>query len=136
MSNAVVRAALETKLKQWADSQSPAVPVSFENVSFTKPSDGTFLECMLIPNMTLNKEVSGSRATLVGLFQVNCWARQGKGMRAAEQLAQNVINLYPIVPKTGAVSIEGTPYAESPLYDNSGWIIVPVVINYRLEKPL
>jgi hypothetical protein len=133
MSNSIIRAELETRLKAWADAQVPKVPIAFEGVSFTKPNDGVFLEAFLIPSITLDTAVDGSRQRLLGMFQVNCWARSGKGMRQVEALAQSIINLFPLLPKTGAVSIEKTPNAESHILDSAGWIIVPVTISYRFE---
>lgn len=133
MSNSIIRAELETRLKAWADAQVPKVPIAFEGVSFTKPTDGVFLEAYLIPNLTLDTAVDGTRQRHLGIFQVNCWARSGKGMRQVEALAQNIINLFPLLPKSGMVSIEKTPNAESHLLDPSGWIIVPVTVSYRFE---
>jgi hypothetical protein len=132
MSNAVIRAELETRLKAWADAQIPEVPIAFQNVPFTKPT-GPYLEAILMPNGTFNKELSGTRKTYIGIFQVNCWAPSGKGMGQVEALSQSVVNLFPILPKSGAVSIEQTPTAEKPLPDDSGWVIVPVTIKYRME---
>lgn len=132
--NSVIRAELEARLKTWADAQNPKIPIAFQNVAFTKPSSGVFLEAYLIPNDTLHKEVSGARKTYIGLFQINCWAKSGQGMGDVEQLAQSVVGLYPMLPKTGPVSIEGTPSAERPIPDNSGWVIVPVTIKYRMES--
>lgn len=134
MSNTVIRAALEGRLKTWADAQVPVVRFAPENVSFVKPTDGSlWVEPFLIPNVTMNNELSGSRKTLLGLFQVNCWAPKGQGMRPVETLAQNVIDLFPLVPKFGAVSIESTPYAGRPDESDSSWVIVPVLMQYRYE---
>lgn len=134
MSNKIIRAELETRLKTWADAQIPKIPIAFENVAFTKPSEGVFLETYLIPSITLDREVSGAKQRLLGIFQVNCWARSGKGMRQVEQLSQDVISLFPLLPKVGAVSIDGTPSTESALLDQSGWVVVPVTIKYRYES--
>lgn len=134
MGNSTIRAELETRLRTWADAQSPAIKIAFENMPFTKPTSGVFLETFLIPNITLNPTIDASRQRLMGIFQVNCWASSdNKGMKAAESLAQSVIDLFPVVPKTGSVSIERTPYASPSLLDNSGWRIVPVTIQYRLD---
>lgn len=134
MSNIIIRASFETKLKQWADAQIPKVPIAFQGVSFTKPSDGSaFVECLLIPNVTTNPTLDGVRKTHYGIFQVNCWVPQGKGMRAAETLAQAIVDLFPLVPKTGGVSIEGTPNVKQALPAMAGWDVVPVVIKYRYE---
>lgn len=132
MSNPVIRAALESRLKTWADAQS--IPVSFENVAFTKPANFTpFLECFLIPNVVMNRDVSATHERHYGFFQVNVWAQKGKGMGQAEALAQSVKALYPVVPKTGSVSVETPPKIDKALLDDSGWVIVPVLISYRFE---
>lgn len=133
MSNAVIRAELESRLKTWADAQNPQVPIAFQNAAFTKPSSGPYLEAWLLPGPTLNKTVDGSRKTYIGIFQINCWAKSGNGMGVVEQLSQSVINLFPMLPKTGSVSIEKTPEAERPIPDDAGWVIVPVTIQYRME---
>lgn len=133
MSNAKIRAELETRLKTWADAQSPQIPIAFQNVAFTKPANGPYLEPFLMPNATLNRTVDGKRKTYIGLFQINCWAQSGTGMGAVEALAQSVVNLFPMLPKTGAVSIEKTPEAAHPLPDDTGWVIVPVTVEYRME---
>lgn len=132
MSNKIIRAELETRLKTWADAQNPRLPIAFQNAAFTKPN-GPYLEAYLLPNATLNKTVDGKRKTYMGIFQVNCWYPSGKGMGPVEQIAQDIVNLYPMLPKIGAVSIEKTPDAEGPEWDTSGWVIVPVVIHYRME---
>lgn len=134
MSNTVIRAELETRLKAWADAQTPKIPISFEGVPFTKPTSGMYLECFLLPAATIDVDVSATRKRRLGIFQVNCWMESGTGMRQVEILAQNIIDLFPIVPKTGAVSIESTPYADDSILDPSGWIAVPVTVQYRHES--
>jgi hypothetical protein len=135
MSLEVIRAELETKVKAWADAQTPPIPVAFENVGYTKPADGQtpFLETFTIPNTTMNKEVSGSRKTYLGIFQVNCWAPKNAGTNPVNTLAQSIIDLFPLVPKTGSVSIEQTPSAGRLTMDDSNWVIRPVMIRYRYE---
>jgi hypothetical protein len=134
MSNSLIRAALETRLKAWADAQVPRIPIAFESVSFSKPSSGVYLEPVLLPNVTVNSELSGSRHTYLGIFEVRCWCPVGSGMGIVDKLASDVIQLFPILPKVGNVSIENTPYAERPQYDEAGWVIVPVLMFYRYES--
>lgn len=134
MSNITIRAALESRLKEWAAAQSPKVPVSYQNVAFTKPSDfSPYLECFLLPNDTVDRELSATRQRYVGFFQINCWAQKGIGMRKAEQLAQDMVSLFPRILKLGALNIDATPSAGRALLDDSGWVIVPVLIKYRYE---
>lgn len=127
-----IRSELETRLKTWADAQSPKIPIAFEGVPFTKPPGTPFLQAYLMPAVTINPTVDGIRSREVGIFQVNCWVADGKGSAEAEALARNIINLFPLVPKTGTVSIEKTPSMASPLIDD-GWRVVPVTITYRQE---
>lgn len=131
MSNAVIAAALETRLKTLADSL--GVLVAWEGREFLKP-EGMWFEAFLLPNETMNYELSGTRKTYLGLFQVNCWAPTGRGLGPLRALAQSVIDEFQLVPKTGSVSIEATPTADRPIEsDPSGWVAVPVLIKYRYE---
>lgn len=135
MSIDLIRKELETKLKTWADSQSPAITVAWQDVSFTKPVDySPFVEPILMPTTTMNYELSGHRRTEIGLFQINVWTKKGIGMSKAESIATSLVTLYPIVPKTGTVSIESTPSLGRSLSDDSGWVITPVLISYRYEN--
>ena len=80
MSNQIVRVALETRLKAWADAQVPKLPIAFEGSPFSKPSTGAYLEPILIPNVTAHNELSGQRKTSLGIFEVRCWYPSGRGM--------------------------------------------------------
>lgn len=133
MSNSVIRKELEGKLAAWASAQNPKIPVAYENTPFTKPSSGVFLEAFLIPAITLDRDVTGAGKRYLGMFQINCWAREGRGMAEAEALSASVIALFPMLPKQGNVSIEGTPYAEPSILDSAGWVITPVTIKYRYD---
>lgn len=134
MSNQIVATYFESRLKTWADAQVPPVDVAWEHVAFTRPDDDSlWIEPILIPNMTMNKELSGSRSTQYGLYQVNCWAPEGEGMGRVRAMAQAIVDLFPIVPKSGDVSVEGTPTADRPIKEDN-WVAVPVLIKYRLES--
>ena len=124
---------LETKLKTWADAQVPVIPIAFEGASFAKPATGLYMEPLLVPNITLNNEISGQRRTYLGIFEIKVWGRSGRGMGAVEQLLASLTALFPLVPKVGVVSIEKTPYSVHPQYDDAGWIIAPLLIHYRYE---
>lgn len=133
MSISVIRAALESRLKLWADAQNPVVKIAFQNVGFEKPAT-PFVECILIPNVAMNRDVAASGERHLGFFQINCWAPNGKGMGQAEALAQSVKALFPVVPKAGSISVESPPKIDKALLDTSGaWVIVPVLIQYRFE---
>lgn len=135
MSNVLIRAELEQRLREWATAQS--IPVAWQNVVFQKPADfSPYVEPFLIPNVTLNKPVNGKRATYLGLFQINIWTQKGGGIVVSNTLAQSLIDAFPMLPKVGAVSIESTPYVKPSLPSGDGWEIEPVIVNYRYEAIL
>lgn len=137
MSNSIVRTALETRLRTWAQAQTPVPSIAFENVAFTKPTLSTttplWVECKLLPNQTFSRDTTALRETFIGLFQVNVWSPSNIGMGQAERMADSIKQAFPVVPKFGGVSIEQPPKVGSPLQD-SGWIVVPVLISYRYES--
>ena len=133
MSNPTIRRILETRLKLWADVQVPKIPFAAEGASFNKPVKGGFLQPTLLPNGTVNNDLSGVRKTHIGIFEVKCWYPSGRGMAEVEKLSSSIIDLFPLLPKIDGISIESTPYAEHPEIDVSGWLIVPVMIMYRFE---
>lgn len=133
MSNSIIRAALETTLLNWAAAQNPVIPVAKENSSFTKPTSGVFLECFVLPSNVINPTIDGIRKRYLGIFQVNVWVPSGGGSMTATSVAQNIVDLFPVIPK-GVVSIEKTPSIEKSLLDTSGWFVTPVTIQYRFES--
>lgn len=131
MSNKLIRAELDARLKAWAQAQN--LPVAWEGVSFTKPS-GPFVEVFLMPTVSVNSDVAGKRTTYLGTYQVNCWGLDGKGMGQLEGITDSLIAAFPMLPKAGAVSIEATPSAGRPIEDMDGWTVIPVRIKYRYES--
>lgn len=133
MSNSIVRQALETRLATWASAQSPSIPVAYENAIFEKPTDSTWLESILIPNTTNNRETTALHQTYIGLFQVNVWSRKGEGLHDAQVVAESISSLFPVMPKIGSVSIDKPPHVGRPILDDSGWVALPILMSYRYE---
>jgi hypothetical protein len=126
-----IRSELESKLTTYA--QANNLPVAWENAPFHKPTSGAWLECFLINNFTTERNVAATRFAAYGIFQVNVWFPEGKGMALGESIAYAIRDLYPIVPKTGTVSIEKTPTL-APTMASDGWRIIPVSIYWRQEQ--
>lgn len=133
MSNSIIRAELTTRLRAWADAQVPKVPIAFENAAFTKPLTGSFLQPVLVPNITIDADLAGTHQRLVGIFEIACWSPSGKGIVTVESLSASVIALFPLLPTVGTVHIQSTPYAGQAQPEPSGWIVVPVTVMYRYE---
>ena len=131
MTQHTLRKEIEDKVATWAGSKNPVIKIAYENVAFTKP-DSTFVELYIIPATTVNNTVDSKRVTLLGLIQFNIYSKSGEGAKKSEMLAQEIIDLFPVYPKTGTVSIEQTGSIERPLYD-AQWRVLPVRIRYRQE---
>ena len=132
MTQRTLRKEIEDKVAAWAGTKN--IKVAYENVTFVKP-DTTFVELYIIPATTVNPTVAAKRATYYGMIQFNIYCKSGEGTKKSEDLAQELIDLFPVVPKVGTVSIEQTGSIMNPLYD-SQWRVLPVRIRYRQEQQL
>lgn len=132
MTQRTLRKEIEDKVALWAISKN--IKIAYENVPFTKP-DSTFVELYIIPATTVNPTVDAKRATQYGLIQFNIYCKAGEGTKKSEDLAQELIQLFPVVPKSGTVSIEQTGSIMAPLYD-AQWRVLPVRFRYRQENYL
>lgn len=132
----VIRQQLETRLLAFANSQTPKIPIAWEGSSFIRPDPPKpFLESVLVPESTVDVTVDGSRQRRRGCLQVNIWYPvDGKGSGGASAIAEALTQAFPLVPKTGTVSIESTPHVGRALGDIAGWRITPVTISYRYES--
>lgn len=135
MSQSTIRSLLMTRLDTWASAHSPVVTIAREGVPFTKPTDKTaFIEAILIPSSTVNRSTDGTRQTYYGELAINIWTKNDIGPKQGEDLAEEIKNLFPVVPKSILpVSIESTPSIHKAILDDSGWRIIPVSIMYRAE---
>lgn len=131
-----IRSEIETRLLNWANAQSPPIRVALEGVPFTKPTDGSpYLQIFFLNTSTTNPAIDGTRIRVRGVVQINCCVPDGKGSKQVDALAQSIIDLFPIVPKSlfSTVSIEQTPDAGPAIIDAT-WRIVPVSIKFRQES--
>ena len=87
MSKALVRRGFEAALKTWADAQSPALPVAWQNVSFTPPA-GRYARAFVIPAPTQSNTLDRSHRAYTGIFQVNLHMPINTGPAAAEASTQ------------------------------------------------
>lgn len=131
MTQRTIRLELEAKTKTWATGKTPQIQIAYENVDFVKP-DGTWVQMFLIPALTANNTVDTIRKTYYGMVQFNIYTKINKGTKEAEELAQELINLFPVIPKVGTVSIEQTGSILNTFVD-SIWRVTPVRIHYRQE---
>ncbi len=128
-----VRSDLETRLQLWADSQSPKLKIAWEGQAFQKPTSGVFLQAFIMRAKSRNSNLSGIDYREHGLWQISVWGLDGKGSAETEQVAQDLVNLFPVVPKFAQTSIEqvGT-ISQADIID--GWRVVHVTFPYRKES--
>lgn len=127
-----LRIEVENKIKTWANSKNPVIPISYESVPFTKP-DTTWIEVFIIPAMTDNTTLSTQRKTLKGIIQINLYTKDGVGTKLSETLAEEIINILPATTKSSNLSIEKTGYIMSSLKD-AQWKVTPIRFEYRQES--
>lgn len=97
MSDRLIRQLFEARLKTWADARAPALPVAFENVTFTPPANGsTYLRAFLLPADTTSRDLAGDNRNRSGVFQINIVAPIGTGPGAAEGIAAELEALFPM----------------------------------------
>jgi hypothetical protein len=122
-------------LAAYAEAHNPVLLIAREGQPFNKPADNaTFLEPFLIPADTRVATLDGSRRRFWGDFQINIWTEDSIGAGAAEVIAEEIAQLFPVFPKTfDPVSIEAPASVKRAIVEN-GWRITPVMISYRMES--
>lgn len=139
MSLSIIRATLMQKLATWAAAYSPALLIAREGVPFppaplTQKPD-LFLEAILIPTDTVAWSVDATSIRYRGIFQVNIWTKDNIGVGVAETIAQGIATLFPVVPKSMLpVSIESVPSAHRAILDGTGFRVIAVTMDYRMDS--
>lgn len=123
-------------LAAYAAAHTPVLRLAVEGMSFTKPTDGsTFLEPFLIPADTITPDLAGVNRRFFGDFQINVWTKDGSGTSVGETIAEEIAQLFPILPKStfSPVSIEAPASIKRAITDTAGWRVIPVCLSYRAE---
>ncbi len=137
MSQKTIRAALEGRLKTWADAQIPAIPVAWQNVSYTPVANTKYIRAYLLPAETFDGAVTGDYKLYAGIFQLSIYSPDGTGTGPAETIAESLIALFAqntAIVKSGlTIFIDRTP-SMGPSMNETGWHVLPVSIRYRVDK--
>ena len=139
MSNAIIRSALESRLKTWADAQVPPIPIAYQNAPFTAPTQSRYLRAYLLPAETSSRLVEGTDRSYMGMFQISICVPEGTGPGAAEQLIASLETLFPApltISKSGLNIRITKPISASPSMQETGLYVVPVNIRYRVDKTI
>lgn len=125
---------LDKHLGGWADEQ--GIPVSWDNVEFTPPETGVYLQSHDLPATPYSIDLAGACLVFSGVYQVNVIARAASGRTLAAQTAKNITALF---PQNLELSGEGftcwvlsLPAIHPGINNGVNWT-VPVSLTYRAE---
>lgn len=135
MSDALVRAAFETRLLAWANAQTPAIPVAFENATFAPPP-GRYVRCYVLPAPTACETWNGEHRRRMGVFQVSLCMPIGAGPGAAAALTASLDAAFTLAAPMTQGSIKVfmlSPMSPAPALQEPDHFIVPVSCTYRAD---
>ncbi|MGY3265801.1 phage tail terminator-like protein [Lysobacter sp. HA35] len=136
MSNALVRAALETRLATWAAARTPALPVAFENAKAGPALP--YLRVNLLRATTTSATLDGAHRAYRGLLQVSIVAPIDAGPGVAEGIADEIAALFPVnqaMTASGLTVRTIGPASVAPALQHESDYTVPVSIPYRTDTP-
>lgn len=111
-------------------------PIAFENIEFTPPVNGVYLEENTLPAETDNPFIQGTAKVLAGIYQVTVVCPLNTGSQAGGLIAAEVAGLFANdtpVPVSGSSTayIDGHPSVFTGIVDGSSYRI-PVSIPYSM----
>lgn len=134
--NADIREAFETRIAAFAAAQSPAIPIAWENTSYTPSPLVMYLRCAMLPAPTVNPALGTRFDRLVGFFACNVYGVQDEGPATAEAVADAIIALFPrggMTQNGTLINIDKTGSRAQGLNDINGFFFIPVRIQYRQD---
>lgn len=133
MTQALVRRALETALKTYADAQS--LSVAWENVEFSQP-EGAYLRANMLPAETQSADIGRINRRYSGVFQVAVVFPTGTGPGAAEAIVAGIASAFsPATPLTaGGLSVWITqPLSQGPALPERDRFVIPCSLPYAAD---
>jgi hypothetical protein len=134
----VIRKLLESRLKTWADSHNPVLPVSWQNVDFNSPATGSYLMTHILPAPTGSEDLQGQHKAYIGIFQVSVVCPRGGGAALAESIAEEIATLfYTNLLLTSGAPVLGLQIVGAAILSKAieadGKYTLPVSITYRAD---
>lgn len=131
MSQALIRKAFETRLKTWADAQTPVIPIAWENVPFTPPA-GRYMRAFLLPADTESLHLSRTDRYYRGVLQASLAMNINTGAGAAEALVASLDAAFAHTFTQDSVRIWLVrPFSAAPAIAEPDRHVVPVSAEYR-----
>jgi len=136
MSRKAIRAAIETRLGDWAAGVD--YPVAWENAAFTPPAS-VWLAFTLLPADTRGTDLGGTLVEYRGVAQIDVAVPSGNGPKLAEEIIGELETLFPpdtYLDADGVSVIVLTPLSSGPGRADASHYIVPCSFTYRADVAL
>lgn len=133
MTQEIIRAAFETRLKTWADAHS--LTVAFENVDFDPP-DEAYVRAWMLPAEPQSYGLDGKHRKYHGLFQVDLCMPLNEGGHPSQLLVESLDAAFPL---TAPMSQSGlsiwitSPMAATPGKNEAKHYVTHVSCGYRTD---
>jgi hypothetical protein len=137
MSDKIIRSLFEGRLKTWAAARVPALPIAYEDVSYTPPADGSpYLRAFLLPASPTSEDLEGKHTAYRGVFQVSVVTKAGEGRGAASLIADEIAALFPnnlALTKAGFTVYVRSPMSNAPAQQADTTTLLPLSFQYRAD---
>lgn len=131
MTIALIRAGFEAALKSWADAQTPAIPVAWQNVAFTPPV-GRYISFELLPAPNRYLTLDGIGRKYRGIGQVSFHMPINTGSGSVEALSASMDAAFTSMIVSGALRIYlMQPFSVAPPIIDGVRHVVPVSAPYE-----
>jgi Bacteriophage related domain of unknown function len=131
--NNTIRTAFESRLATWAASQSPALPIAYENRAFIPPANNRYLRAYIIPATTNYNTLEQTDRDYEGIFQVSIVQPLSAGTASAGTIALALDGLYTPSFLEGSTRIFVTqPMSIAPAIIEPNAYVLPVSLFYRV----
>jgi hypothetical protein len=137
MSDALIRAAFETRLNAWAAIQSPPLPLVFENITTAQAIP--YARVTILKGDTENQFMDGRHRGRTGVCQVSLVLPPNTGAAKAEAIAASLDAAFPLTAhlvQGGARVVLTSPFSAGTGRNEADSYYVPVSCTYRCDTVL
>jgi hypothetical protein len=137
MSDRIIRSLFDARLKTWATARVPPLPIEYEDVAFTPPSDGSpYLRSYLLPANTTSEDLEGKHTAYRGVYQVSVVTKAGEGRGVASLIADELAALFPnnlAMTKTSFTVYTRSPMSTATAQPGDTTTTLPLSFVYRAD---
>ncbi|MDG9780267.1 phage tail terminator-like protein [Metapseudomonas otitidis] len=137
MSNKLIRAMLEKRLKDWAAARSPTIRVAYEGLPFDPGAGETYLRSFVLPATTGSEDLEGAHRRYEGVWQVSVITPSGDGaivkaLGIEDELAALFTNNLKMTKSGFDIYIRSPMASSAPIVDSMNTTL-PISCRYRAD---